>query len=207
MSIKAGLYAWVIVASFGACRGDRTSEERGFGRPVEGTDQSAETTRTNEAGHTVHETGAGMGAGVESGPSHASDFPVDEAGTENANTGADVTTGREVQGRRTYRATRGFTMGFGSRYSGAGTQAEQTAPATTDEASTPPEPGTPQRDAPTAAPVPATPETELPPPLPPTPDQDPASGLNETSSGHGTTTNTGTNTENAGNGNTDNPRQ
>ncbi len=100
MSIKAALFACVIAAGVG-CRGDHSSEETGYRSPVE----------------SVHETGAGMGAGV-----------------ANENTGADVTTGRvgqgEVQGRRTAAPTRratpapqptgGFSMGMGTRYSGAG---------------------------------------------------------------------------------------
>lgn len=176
MSIKAALFACVIAAGVG-CRGDRSSEETGYGNPVESTDPAVSTTHSDEAGHTVHETGAGAGAGVESGPSHASDYPVDETdrtdqaeqadrtGIANENTGADVTTGRAAQGdvqarraatgaRRSSPApqqTGSFSMGMGTRYSGT--------------------------------------------------------GLNETASGNGTTTNTGTNTENAGNGNTDNPNQ
>lgn len=152
MSIKAALFACVIAAGFGCRDSARSSEDNGYAQPIE------------SAG--VPETGTGRGAGVEPAVEPA-EPAVDVTGTANENTGADVTTGRsgqgEVQGRRTVRATRGSTMGFGGRY---------VAP-----------------NKPASAPY------------------QPSSGLNETSSGNGTTTNTGTNTENAGNGNTDNPNQ
>lgn len=228
---KATLFACVIAAAGFGCKSDRTERETSYSNPVEsstyntgaeatGRDTpSADTIRTDEAGHTVHDT-----------------QPAPAAGTD-------------VQARPDGVNTRseGVNMGYGTRWSGAGgamreaTEIDDDSDTSSipnaggtdqirsgngnlpaDQPSTSPPSGTLEGDAATGA---ATPEASGTQPGQgaganassptgtatgtdgdTTTTQPAPSGTSETATGTGTT-NTGINTENAGQGGTDDPQR
>lgn len=109
MLIKSALFACVVAAAAaGGCRDDRNERTLEFGRSIEATElpasgqgagQNAEqpTTRTDEAGHTVHVTGADRPAQPDPQPTTGADVQARSdagvpPGTSETATGTGTTT-------------------------------------------------------------------------------------------------------------------
>ena len=229
---KATLFACVIAAAGVGCRDvDRTTRETTYSNPVEpstyntgaeATDRdlkSADSIRTEETEHTVPGTevqsgdvqarpgfvprrSSGATQSRDTGwssigePRESADID-DEADTSSIPSAGGTDSIRSGNSNVPADTSTGAATPESNEMSGTGAGANAAPAPTTPEPSTTPQP-TPQPTPPPTTPEPTTTE---PPPAPP------SSGLNETSSGNGTTTNTGVNTENAGTGGTDDPQR
>lgn len=196
---KATLFACVIAAAGFGCKNDRNARETSYSSPVEsstyntgsevtGRDmQSADTIRTDESGHTVHETQPAPQARPGDVNTRAQGANTDY-GSRTSGAGGSMREGTEIDddsdtasipqagGTDQIQSGNG-TIQSGQAGQGAGANASPNGTATgTGGDTTTTEPTTP-------------------------------SGTSETATGTGTTTNTGINTENAGQGGTDDPQR